>query len=445
MVTVVDDLYTEIPPISVGALAKYKPNPSLERRFVGESRFEDEYSLCYRSKEFLYLPRAVCPTPQDERDKRVRGFKCEMESRVVPRNDQQEQILEKSKRLLDKDESFIIQAGTGVGKTVMSMDLIAHVNRPTIVIVPSEYIYDQWIEAIKQFTNIPESRIGQVQGDVCDYKAKWITIAMLQSIAKEDRYPEVMYKQFGMVVFDECHRLGAEEFSKACTKFPALIRLGLSATPDRVDGKEALIKAHIGEVKVISKAAPLKFKVIRISSSWECPEVRTRNGWKQIEHNAGKCGHIINMVCDHDETNMKIAKLIEKSYNKNRTIIIYSDRIEHLKTLMSMTKVPAVDKGLFIGGLSKKQKEVVKGKRVLYSSSAMKEGVDIPWADTLIIASPVSNVKQLVGRIRREYDGKREPVVIDVLHDGSHVFRNYGRSRERWYKEEGATIVYRRF
>jgi len=53
---------------------------------------------------------------------------------------------------------------------------------------------------------------------------------MLHSIAMKD-YDLSIFKDFGLVIFDECHHLSAKTFSKAMMKLRIPYTLGLSATP----------------------------------------------------------------------------------------------------------------------------------------------------------------------------------------------------------------------
>ena len=58
---------------------------------------------------------------------------------------------------------------------------------------------------------------------------------MVQSLSMKE-YSEGTFKSFGLAVFDECHHLRAEIFSKSMSKVASKYMLGLSATPNRKDG-----------------------------------------------------------------------------------------------------------------------------------------------------------------------------------------------------------------
>ena len=92
---------------------------------------------------------------------------------------------------------------------------------------------NQWKERIEQF--LPEVSVGKIQRNVINKDGNQIVIGLLQSISMID-YPEETFSGFGLVIYDECHHLGAEVFSRALMKTVAPYTLGLSATPNRTDG-----------------------------------------------------------------------------------------------------------------------------------------------------------------------------------------------------------------
>ena len=86
---------------------------------------------------------------------------------------------------------------------------------------------NQWKERIEQF--LPDARVGRIQSNKVKVKDKDIVLGMLQSISMID-YPEETFNEFGFVIYDECHHLGAEIFSRALLKTGFKYLLGLSAT-----------------------------------------------------------------------------------------------------------------------------------------------------------------------------------------------------------------------
>ena len=66
-------------------------------------------------------------------------------------------------------------------------------------------------------------------------------------------YDEDIFNDFGFVVYDECHHLGAETFSKALLNTNFKYTLGLSATPKRADGLTKVFQWQLGDICYLIK------------------------------------------------------------------------------------------------------------------------------------------------------------------------------------------------
>ena len=449
------------PPISVGAGAVYPYNPNILAACERTAKYDDEkFNLCTvlgdQFNKRIWVPRNMAPSiPLDNR---VAGLACQFTSAFTPRNHEQVRVVRESLALLKAGESFVLQCPTGFGKTWCSAEIIAKVGKKTLIVVTKEDILDQWVAAFEAILGLKLGvGIGVIKGDKCDVAGRSVVIAMVQSIAKDGRYPEGTFRDFGLMVCDEVHRMGADFFSQACFRVPALLRLGVSATPKRKDGREEVIEAHIGPVRVKSVVPPMVPRIIRQESPWSIPlrrkidatgrvvmDDRGEVQMTQVPHSPGKCGHVINMICAHHGRNKLITNFVSQSYKAGRKIIVQSDRKEHLETLMSLVGsqgVPQYAMTLYVGGLSKSQREAAKEGLVIFGTyQMMAEATDIPDADTLVMASPKSDVEQIVGRILRFVPDKNEPVVFDLVDSTSSVMAGYAANRMRWYASMGIKV-----
>ena len=68
-----------------------------------------------------------------------------------------------------------------------------------------------------------------------------------------------------------------------------------------------------------------------------------------------------------------------------------------------------------------------------------REGLDIPRIDTLMFASPMSDILQAVGRILRVHPEKCTPLVIDIV-DNFSLFKGMHWKRNRYYRSEGYEV-----
>lgn len=449
------DLIRSDAPISTGATAVYPYKPVLEKKYRFVSRFDDEVELFRREGDLIHLPRALCPVgPNDHRDP---GLTVSFPKAPVPRPNQVK-IFAETAAFLKHGHSGLVSAYTGWGKTYLGYYAAWVVQKKTIVITTKDDIYKQWLKDAPTVLGIPEHEVGEIRGDKCEVVGTKFIVAMIHSLSKAGKYPPHILKLIregvGLVIFDECHRVPADQFAAVIEMFPAKLRLGLSATIERSDGKELVLAAHIGPVRAQTEAELLVPKVLRVRTAWDCPRVLRSNketGEKKVvmlPHEAGKTTHIEKIIAADPVRNRQIADIVKDVYDKGRQVVIFSTLIEHLHSLQRAyveLGIPGKDIGLYVGASTKAEiahREKVKVRPVINTTfSMMSEGTNLPWLDTCLLAMPRSRVTQPVGRIRREYEGKALPVVIDMLDLDSPVFSGYASNRMAWYKSLGCEIV----
>jgi superfamily II DNA or RNA helicase len=424
-----------VQPVRVDSLGWVPYSKELANRLVFTSKYGDPVDLGIPSpsKEWLGVPRALCTSSGS--DHRTVGTPVALKCIKPPRNKEQEKVLEAAKKELDKGHSFIIQATTGFGKTYCAANLIAHMGRTTLVVVTKADLMDQWRKELKNFLGLQDHEIGIAVQDQCDYKGKKVVIGMVHSLAK-NKYGSDFLNSFGVVIWDEVHRLGAETFSRTCSLFPAKIRVGLSATVKRNDGKSAVFHAHIGPILVQTSLVQLPPKIIF---------QRTRFQYRGYYTPSRMMGMYKAMAADV-ERNALIVDFVCRAYKKGRNVIVFSDlREQHLDPLFWMAQskgIPSADMAYYVGGMKEKERALAKQKRVLFATYAMTaEATDIPRLDTAVLATPRANVLQPVGRILREYEGKPQPVVYDLVDTSIPLLMGYKSKRQTEYFKLKATIL----
>ncbi len=429
-----------VPPISTGAMARYPWDPRAASRFEMKSRFGEDVVLWETSsdKQWLLLPRAACPVGGV--DERVVGEPVVVSSSVVPRSEEQGRIILDCVKRLREGKSFVLQASTGFGKTVVACELIAQVGRSTLVIVPKEDLMDSWRAALTRFLDLPDDAIGVVRQDRVEWEGKPVVVGMLQSLALR-KYPAELQRYPGFVIWDEVHRLPAPVFQRTAALFPALLRLGLSATPQRADGKEAVVEAHIGPVSVSTEFMSLVPRIYVQRTDWEVPR---RWDGSMVPHEKGRVVHILKSMVRDDRRNHLIVSRAMQLFRSGYKLIIFSELRRHLEALHHMLKVRGVpEEGMayYVGAMRKHEREAGVGRPLLLATYKMAgEGTDIPPLEACILATPRAAVKQSVGRILREHPGKKRPVVVDFVDLDSPVFSGYYKRRVGLYREQGAEV-----
>jgi hypothetical protein len=339
------------------------------------------------------------------------------------------------------DKLFLTRNFVPTHNTIMGTEIARIMRRPTCILVHKEYLGEQWAEAIEIL--VPKASIGYVRQDRCDTGNDHdFVIASTQSITSATRvYSSEFYDSFGVMLFDEVHRYGANVWHQVLQKFPAKYRLGLTATAKRFDGLWPVITSHLGEVYHELDSDPMTFKVYTLEIKSGISRKAFNFDWMDDKMRRAK---IISLIAKHDFRNTVIARNLKKAYDASRNVIIISDRKEQLKTLMMKCQelgASSDDMGLFVGGMKKKDRDRAVSNPLIFTTYGMsQEGLDIERLDALFLASPRAHIEQTVGRILRQFEGKNMPVVVDPVDVDIDEAKGWAYSRLKEYEALGAEV-----
>ena len=320
----------------------------------------------------------------------------------------------------------VLSLDAGFGKTTVALALAAELKVRTMVIVHKEFLANQWKERIGQFC--PGSTIGRIQQDTFDIE-KDIVIAMIQTLCSRENDPKA-FDSIGLVIVDESHHIGAAAFSQTMFKLCPKYSLGLTATPERKDGLTNILYWFMGpEFFRVQRENQKTTKVETIM--YDDPEFREAPPVSRF----GKINMagMITRLTELENRNQKILEIL-RELEPTRRVLILTDRREHCFWL----KEHIENSELYIGGMNEKELEHSTHHRVIIATYSMaQEGLDIPVLDTLLMATPHSDVVQAVGRIMRETPGKvNAPLIIDIV-DCWSIFYSMHRKRSVFYASAG--------
>lgn len=327
----------------------------------------------------------------------------------------------------------IISIPCGYGKTVISLYILSQLKVKTLIIVHKEFLMNQWRDRINEF--IPNAKIGKLQGNIIKINNTDIVLGMLQSVSMKD-YPDGTFDSFGLVIFDECHHLGAEVFSKALLKASCKYTLGLSATPKRDDGLSKVFEWYLGNIVYQIKNRDFEDVHVRIIEYYSDDELYNKEelNFKGLLNSA----KMINNICAYEPRTKLILDEVKLLVNENRKILILSNRVQHLKDLNAMILENTLSStGFYLGGMKEKElEESIKNDVILATFSMAEEGFDCKELDSVILASPKSKIEQAVGRILRKKAADRDkiPMIIDICDEFS-VFKSQNSKRLKFYKK----------
>jgi superfamily II DNA or RNA helicase len=354
----------------------------------------------------------------------------------------------------------VVVLPTGAGKTLVAHMAIDDRKRSTLVVTPTLDLVRQWHDGLRATFG---GTIGIVGGG--DYDIQPLTVTTYDSAYL---HMEHLGSRFGLVVFDECHHLPGESYALAARSCLAPFRLGLTATPERSDGREGLLDQLVGPVVYRKDIVELAggyladYETVRVSVDLSPSEraeyERERAIYRQFIADNG-----ISMASPRGFADfiMRSSRSEEGrraflAYRRQREIAFtapakldYVDRLLHqhrndrtivftqdnatVYLLSRKFLIPAIthhtrvsERSAILRGFSQATFTAIATSKVL------NEGVDIPEANVAIVMSGSGSVRehvQRLGRILRQGEGKRA-VLYELVTGGTSESMTSSRRRD---------------
>ena len=315
---------------------------------------------------------------------------------------------------------------------------LADKRRSTLVVAPTLDLVRQWFDLLKTTFRVPVGVVGGGEHDVQKLTVTTYDSAML--------HMDHLSPRFGLVVFDECHHLPSAGYAMAARSCMAPFRLGLTATPERTDGREASLDALIGptvyrkDIVELSGDYLAEYDTQCVSIALS-PDERQEHDEARAIYRAFLQKHHIRMSQPSGwrefilfSSQSAEGRSAMSAYRRQRTLALAPRaKLEYLEHLLAahrsdrallFTQDNATAYAIarrFLVPVITHQTKVRERSAILSSladgtygavatSKVLNEGVDIPDANVAVILSGSGSVRehvQRLGRILRKKENKR--------------------------------------
>ncbi|MBS4096652.1 MAG: DEAD/DEAH box helicase family protein [Sulfuricella sp.] len=340
-------------------------------------------------------------------------------------------------------DTGVLCAPTAFGKTVTAAAMIARRGVNTLVLVHRTELLKQWQARLQVFLGLGTGVVGTIGGGKAQPTGK-IDIAVMQSLSRQGEVNPLV-ENYGQVIVDECHHVGAASFDAILKRVKAKYVVGLTATPIRRDGQQPIIFMQCGPIRhtaAMPEGAPHDLEVTpRLLP--KCIDLPQEAGIQVVFRHLAE---------DHVRT-AAIAAETEYAFNQGRKVLVLTERTEHLDAIANALTEKASALFVLHGRMAKKQRAAVisgldalppDAPRILLATGKLVgEGFDHPPLDTLILAMPVSwkgTLQQYAGRLHREHAGKSDVRIIDFVDMGHPALLRMWDKRQRGYRAMGYKI-----
>jgi superfamily II DNA or RNA helicase len=281
-----------------------------------------------------------------------------------------------------------------------------------------------------------------------------------------------MGDRFGLIVFDEAHHLPGASYRDAAVLCAAPFRMGLTATPERSDGRETDLETLIGptvfrqEISHARGRTLAEYDVVRIPVKLDVEEQaeyeaagklvrafllarksegRPKYNWQDLCAESGKdpaarraqhAFHRRKSIEDRASEKLRVLEDLFRLHTGERVIVFAGSnpmatdisRRFLLPTLLSHSRKKerrAVLEGFAAGTLP-----------ALVANRVLDEGIDVPAAKVAVVLGGLSSTrqaKQRLGRILRKTGAARAVLYEVVCQDTSDEERSRKRRRSDAY------------
>lgn len=372
-------------------------------------------------------------------------------------NKMQARFVNNFRNLLESNEHRgLLVSSCGSGKTYASAFALRETRQKKVLfLVHREQIAKQALKSYKRVFGSNRT-YGLLSGTEKNFTQDYI-FSTMQTMAKDEIMQKFLPDHFDTIVVDEVHRAGANSYQKIMSYFKPNFYLGMTASPERMDGFDifALFDHNIAyEIRLqqaLEQNLLCPFHYYGITDLIIDGEtINEKEDFNQLTCSA-RVDHILKQANYY-------------GYNGDRVKgLIFVSRRDEGKELSRLFNERGL-RTLFLSGDDSQEKresaierleqdDYENGLDYIFSVDIMNEGIDAQRVNQVIMLrptqSPVIFVQQL-GRGLRKADNKEYVVILDFIGNYTNNFmipialsgdRSYNKDSIRRYVSEGTRVI----
>ncbi len=345
----------------------------------------------------------------------------------------QKQVLERleAERVIHGRTSNLLVAATGTGKTVISaFDYKAFTAKNPgsrcrfLFVAHRKDILDQSLRCYRNVLldqNFGELYYGEAELSSYDH-----LFASIQSINSKQLCEALPPDFYDFIVIDEFHHSAAGSYRQILAHFKPKILLGLTATPERMDGRDICQEFFDGRMAVeirlpeaINRQLLVPFQYFGIADSVDLRDVRFARG----RYDAGT----LERIYTGDGARARlIADAVEKYVADLENVrgLGFCASLRHAEFMADVFNRSGIMSKVLEGKSTQQERGATVGRlrngdiKFIFTVDLYNEGVDIPFVNTILLLRPTESLTiflQQLGRGLRLYEGKSELTVLDFI------------------------------
>jgi superfamily II DNA or RNA helicase len=420
----------------------------------------DARTRSYRAPALSYADVVRCLRRLElDYDDRARGY-AELSSRLTLHREPRPFQSEALSAFRKAQGRGLVVLPTGAGKSHVAVLAIEDRRRSALVVAPTLDLVRQWYDLLRTSFG---TEVGIIGGG--SHELRELTVTTYDSAYLHMQH---IGHRFGLVVFDECHHLPGETYQLGAELCLAPFRLGLTATPERPDGRDADLERLVGPIVYRKDIVELSgeyladYETVRIDVELTQEErqeyaaerkiyidfLRAQgirmggpSGWSDFIKRAARSTAGRRAF----EAYLRQRELAFAASGKLRTVAALLDQHRAERTLIFTQDnatayqvsqrflLPAITHQTKVKERSEILERFASGAySAVATSKVLNEGVDVPEASVAIVISGSGSVRehvQRLGRILRRRGDKRA-ILYELVSAGTGETSTSERRRE---------------
>jgi superfamily II DNA or RNA helicase len=330
------------------------------------------------------------------------------------------------------DRRPILVSPTCSGKTLMATALVEELGLPTLWLAHRKELVDQAARRLEA----QGLGVGVILAGHAPMPLARVQVASVQTLVRR----EMPHAE--LIVADEAHHFTAVTHKQILDSYPNAYRVGLTATPFRLDGRG--LGDLFGELIIAATTKQLCDQgVLHAPKVW-CSKAPDLRGMKIIagDYSLGALSKRTNTA----ELNADIVQTWLKHAAGLRSVVFAVD-IEHSRAITVAFQQAGIAAEHLDGATPLDERDAILARlaagrtQIVSNCMVLTEGWDLPALQCAIIARPTASLNlhlQMVGRVMRASDGKSGAIVLD--HAGNHHVHGLA-TRSLKYSLDGSARV----
>ncbi|MEE2961307.1 MAG: DEAD/DEAH box helicase family protein [Myxococcota bacterium] len=354
----------------------------------------------------------------------------------------------------------VVVLPTGAGKSYVALLAMDSMRKHTLVVAPTLDLVSQWYDLIRSSFGM---EVGVIGGG--EHSPKPITVTTYDSAYM---HMENLGAKFGLVIFDECHHLPSDAYSLAAQSCLAPYRLGLTATPERADGKDVNLNSLIGPLvyrrdigeltgehladyrveQILVELTPKEREGYNEARQIYLQFIRSQgirmsapDGWAQFVIRSSLSAEGRGAMKSYQrQKHLAFAAPSKLGYvehllhrHRRDRVLLFTERNQSAYEMSRRFLVPVITHQTKVSERSEILRDFSEGTyNALATSKVLNEGVDMPEANVGIIMSGSGSVRehvQRLGRILRK-KGDKKAILYELVANDTSEMRTSNRRRD---------------